>query len=327
MQARTRSPLESIAYTPEYMAAAKRFSEVQSLRTSIAIARQWVVIGLAFAAAIYTGNVFVYVLAFIVIASRQQALASLMHEASHRRLYKNPAVNNFVSNLFCALPIGLSVSRYGDEHSDHHRAPNTDLDPYWVTFQADPENWSWPKTRRGLISVFVKDFFGFNTMISGRQIASWTPFSNHFSTEKHPIPLPMMERIQLYILYPAAAIAITLVHGWFYFLVLWMLPMLSLTPVFVRIRAISEHSALKVASGTDATRHVDASLLERLCVCSFNINYHLVHHLFPYVTYYNLPKMHDLLMQNPDFKRLAHVSNTYLGKNGVLRSELIVVAA
>jgi fatty acid desaturase len=327
MQARTRSPLESIAYTPAYMAAAKRFSEVESWRTSLAIARQWAIIGTAFAAAIYTGNVFVYAAAFVVIASRQQALASLMHEASHRRLYKNPAVNHFVSNLFCALPIALSVSRYGDEHADHHKAPNTDADPYWVTFQANPTNWSWPKTKRGLLSVLVRDFFGLNTMISGREVASWTPFANHFSTEKHPIPLPMMERLQLYVLYPAVAVALTLTGGWFTFLVLWLLPMLTLTPVFVRIRAISEHSALKVANGTDATRHVDAHWLEYLCICSFNINYHLVHHLFPYVTYYNLPKMHDLLMQNPEFRKLAHVSHTYLGKNGVLRSELTVTAA
>jgi len=326
MLARQVSPIEKIAYTPEFMAAARRLSEFENARAAFAVARQWIIIAACFAAAIYTANPFVYAMAFVVIASRQQALAALMHEGSHRRLLSNAKVNDFVASLFCALPIGLSVSRYADEHVRHHRAPNTDEDPYWLIFKANPRAWKWPKTGRSAFTLLLRDLLGLNTLSNAREVANWTPWPNHFSTKKYPIPLPMMERIQLYLLYPAAAAVIVLTHSWFVFLVLWIGPTLSLTQFFVRVRAVSEHTALAVPSGTDATRHVDAHWLERLTICSFNINYHLVHHIFPYVTYYNLPEMHALLSQDAEYRRLGHVSHTYLGRNGVLRSELTQAA-
>src|SRR5258706_756794 len=323
MLARPVSPIEGIAYPPEFMAAAKRMSEVDSLRTTFAVARQWLIIAAAFAAAIYSGNPLVYAIAFVAIASRQQALAALMHEATHRRLFGNAELNDFVGNLFCALPIGLSLARYADEHLSHHRAPNTNEDPYWLIFQANPRAWNWPKSRRGAVGLLLRDVLGLNTLSSGREIAAWTPWSNHFSSRPHPVPLPLTERIQLYVRYTTAAVLITLTHAWAYFLLLWLLPALTLSPLFVRIPAISEHFALKAENGTEATRDVDAHWLERLTICSFNINYHLVHHIFPYVTYSNLPKMHALLSQNAEFRRLGALSRTYLGRNGVLRGELI----
>jgi len=315
--------LERVAYTPEFVNAAKRFGKIDGLRAGFAVARQWIVIALAAAIAIYSKNPWLYVAAFAVIATRQQALASLMHEGAHRRLFDSAAVNDFVANLFCALPIGLSTARYGAEHLQHHRAPNTDDDPYWRVFQKNPRAWSWPKSTAQGWTLLATDFFALNTISSGREIASWTPFVNHFGTKPQPVGLPMVERLQLYGLYPAVVVALYVTHGWLDFALLWLLPLVSLTPVLVRIRAIAEHSALEAQTGNEATRHIDASLFERLTVCPFNINYHLAHHLFPYVTYYNLPKMHALLIANAEFRSAAHVSKTYLGRHGVLRGELM----
>src|SRR5258706_3893528 len=105
MLARPVSPIEGIAYTPEFMAAAKRMSEVDSLRTTFAVARQWLVIAAAFAAAINSGNPLVYAIAFLAIASRLQALAAMMHSRAHPRPFGNAELNEFVRKRFFALPI------------------------------------------------------------------------------------------------------------------------------------------------------------------------------------------------------------------------------
>jgi fatty acid desaturase len=327
MHSGTVSKIEAVAYRPEFMEAARRLSKVNNVRAALGIATQWLVIGLAAFAAIWTGSVPVYVVAVIVIATRQQALASLMHEATHGRLNTSRFVNDLIANLFCAVPTGLVLSRYSDDHIYHHRAPNTNDDPYWVIFQANPKAWNWPKTRSAGWKLLISDAVGLNTWMSSREIANWLPWRNHFSTEKKPVPITTMERVTVYSVYAGMAVLLTLTHMWVPFAILWLFPFLTLTQIFIRIRAISEHSALDVTEGTEATRHIDAHWLERLTICPLNINYHLVHHIFPYVPYYNLPKMHALLMANPEFKRLAHVSKTYLGADGVIRGELMAPAA
>jgi fatty acid desaturase len=74
----------------------------------------------------------------------------------------------------------------------------------------------------------------------------------------------------------------------------------------------------------NTTRHVDATWLERLVLAPINVNYHLAHHLYPSVPFYNLPKLHKRLMAYEVFREHAHITNSYLGiKEGVL-SEVLV---
>jgi fatty acid desaturase len=90
------------------------------------------------------------------------------------------------------------------------------------------------------------------------------------------------------------------------------------------VRGIAEHFALPDETGTDATRHIDANWLERFAIAPLNINYHLAHHLFPGIPYYNLPEMTAILFANPEFAARAHRSRGYLSRNGVLRRELLL---
>jgi fatty acid desaturase len=55
------------------------------------------------------------------------------------------------------------------------------------------------------------------------------------------------------------------------------------------------------------------TILERLLLGTNNINYHLDHHLYPSVPFYNLPALHDSLLKTKDFRENAHITTTYLG--------------
>jgi fatty acid desaturase len=298
--------------------AVRELSQVNDLRFLGAVARQWLVITLAISVAVLSNHWAVYLLMMIVIATRQHALGILMHDGTHFRCLSNRTANDVVCNLFCALPIGILTSRYRYEHQLHHRFLNTDQDPYWMDFKLDSD-WHWPKTRKKALWIFIRDLLGLNGHRNWRVIYRWSPWSNHFSRRKTPPPLTPVERATIYGFFASVLIFLTLTNGWLEFLWLWLVPLSTITVALMRLRTIAEHLGLPNKDELDASRHIEGSLLERLSISPLNINYHIDHHLFPAVPYYNLPKLHELLLKNEHYRRHAHINQTYLGiKNGLI---------
>src|SRR5262245_29668125 len=122
--------VEEIARSPDILVHAARLTKINNGRAIWAITRQWVIIICFGSVAVLSDNVFLYVVAMCVIATRQHALAVLFHDASHFRLLSNRTANDLIANILCALPSGIVVARYRAEHLRHHRAPNTEFDPY-----------------------------------------------------------------------------------------------------------------------------------------------------------------------------------------------------
>ena len=66
-----------------------------------------------------------------------------------------------------------------------------------------------------------------------------------------------------------------------------------------------------------STRTVKTNFLECFLIAPHNVGYHIEHHLYPGVPYYNLPKLHELLMETSTFKENAHLTQGYL--SGMLK--------
>jgi len=312
-----------IARKPEFLEKAKHLSKINNWKAAWAIARQWVVIAACATAAIWSGHWLVYAVAIVVIATRQHALGVLLHDASHYRVFTNRQANEFVSNVACALPVAVIVSRYRAEHTLHHRHSNTEKDPYWLIFQSNPRDWRWPKRPLSALTVLVKDFFGLNSHVATREFSNWSPAKNHFGESGSPVPLSRGDRATAYLFVASLIVALWLTNGWVNFAILWILPFLTISQFLVRVRTIAEHHGLPEDSGTDATRHVDPSFWEALSIAPLNVNCHLVHHIFPSIPQYNLPEMTNILFADPEFAAVAHRSSGYLSRDGVIRGELL----
>ena len=105
--------------------------------------------------------------------------------------------------------------------------------------------------------------------------------------------------------------ALTYFHVWTVFLLLWVVPMMSWLKVALRLRTIGEHYGLEYDHMLRQTRTTYPNLLEKLLIAPKNIGYHLDHHLYPSVPFYNLPALHRALQAHDEFRTQAHLTHTY----------------
>lgn len=297
---------------------ARELSRVRDLRAAGDLALQWAVIAVAVLAAVRSGHPLAWVAGAAVIATRQHALATLMHEASHFHLFSRRAMNDAASDLLCALPLGMLTASYRVDHMAHHRHPNTSRDPYWRLGSGDAAAWSFPKRPLSALAVFAADVTGLNLPRNLRVIAPWTyPFA--IARGRTP-GLTAGEHVRA--LGFAAALGATLAAtgALLPYLLLWLLPALTLQMAIFRMRALAEHPYGPGSEEPEhATREVLPSLLERLVIAPLSIGHHVVHHRYPAIPYYNLSEMHRRLHEAGVLVPGANLFRGYLGlREGIL---------
>ncbi|MEL6357266.1 MAG: fatty acid desaturase family protein, partial [Bacteroidota bacterium] len=246
-----------------------------------------------------------YFLAVIIIGARMHALAILVHDATHYRFLKNRTWNDRLTNLLCMYPIFSSLAKYRVNHLNHHRHLNTEDDPDWVA-KLGKRAFTFPKSKQ----EFLLTVGSYLLLYQGVLDAYW--FLKRFniaSKAEKPAADDKWMRPSFYVLLAAI---LTLIGGWKIFLLFWVVPYFSTFFLLQYVRSVAEHFGdLAYENELNGTRTVKTNFLERFLIAPHNVGYHLDHHLYPAVPFYNLPKLHQLLMQQPEFKRQAHVTKGY----------------
>lgn len=249
-----------------------------------------------------------YVFCVIWIGGRQHALGVLMHEGSHYRIFRNKAVNDWVSDLFLAWPILITTASYRANHWEHHKHTNTERDPDCMRklFQMNRTDWEFPSTWGRLFFLFLKDLTAVSafTMI---KTVFFVSAKDADARKKSASPVPSWARLAFYSIVLGSAIAFGF---WKPLLLLWFVPYLTTFNLFLHIRSIAEHFATENENPLNMTRTTVAAWWEKLFFPK-NINYHIEHHLYPSVPFYRLPELHRLLMEQPLFEQQAHITRSY----------------
>ncbi len=227
-------------------------SRRRPLRAAFAIARQWAVLIAAGTGAVWWGHWYGYVLAIVVIATRQHALAVLMHDGAHRSLFTSRRVNDVVSDLLLAFPLFISTSLYRRHHLDHHRYLNTDRDP-------DLDTEALKHTSKDWARLFAGDVTGTNLL---KTVDSLDQFSLLPVLRGDRSVARAMGRgpLVLFLCYLAAlAATVVLTGGWLVYLLLWVVPSLTALSMILRLRAAAEHVGCDLDGGVGGTRTVLAA--------------------------------------------------------------------
>ncbi len=99
-------------------------------------------------------NPFTFLLAVMVIGTRQLGLAILMHDAAHGLLFANRRLNDWVATWLCASPVFTSLALCRPYHLTHHRFTQQAEDPD-LGLSAP-----FPITRQRLLRKVVRDLSG-----------------------------------------------------------------------------------------------------------------------------------------------------------------------
>ena len=250
------------------------------------VAHCWGVIGLAMLSGVIWPVTIP--LAVIVIGTRQLGLFVLMHDAAHAALHANRKVNDWVAIWLCSA----SIRQYRPYHLQHHRFVQQTEDPDLVLSAP------FPVTRASLTRKIVRDLTG-QTFVKQRfghiaqrirARAAGESVAALFVEELVKDRRFLVGNALGFLLFAAAG-------GWWVWLVMWLLPMMTWLPLVYRIRNIAEH-ALVAQNQTDPLRQArttHANTLERIVVAPYWVNYHCEHHLFTSVPCWNLPRAHAML--------------------------------
>lgn len=292
-----------IHFSKEILSEIRKLQEKNNWYNIFSLAYDWGLIALSIVMVKLFPSIWLYLLSIIIIGSRMRALDNLMHEASHGLLFKNRTLNRWIGSLFAAYPVFTSYSTYSKSHFMHHKYlwdPEKDPDTqrYALIGLDKPQEHPW----KFIFAHIIKPIF----LLHVPKYIYGTIHVNLFSKEES-----LLEKWSR-LLYWLIIITCSIVFGfWKDLLLFWFVPLLTTFQIFRYWAEMSEHAGLKNDNPLLASRNTFGNLVERFLIHPHHDNYHLVHHLFPYIPHYNLKKAHLILMKDLEYQKAHHCSGYF----------------
>jgi beta-carotene hydroxylase len=205
----------------------------------------------------------------------------LLHEVVHRavvmqggdRLYR-------ILGLAYAIPSGISASQFTRWHLDHHAGLGS--------YEEDPKrHWLSPKRNARWLKLlyFTPALFPIYFRAAKQETSSY---------EAELQRRIARERIATIVFQLGVLAAIAFLGGWWIAFKLYVVPVLFVFPVAFALNRVGQHYDIDPGDPAKWSTLVKGSLFWD-AVYLFS-NYHLEHHYFPGVPFYNLPRLQRLLM-------------------------------
>lgn len=99
-------------------------------------------------------------------------------------------------------------------------------------------------------------------------------------------------------------------QAWRYFALLWVLPLFTTFPLFMIMRQWVQHGNADRGRYTNSRVFLVNPFI-RYAVFPFGMDYHLPHHIYASVPHYKLHGLHDLLLQDPQYREKGIVVEGY----------------
>jgi fatty acid desaturase len=239
------------------------------------------------------------VVSFVLSIRTFNCWAQLVHTSDHGGLFRSPRFNRLAGNIG-AYCLGFTRTGHRLTHLNHHLYLNTVNDPDRI--------WGAPEqTARELGRMWLRDFLLVSAAARLLQYSQSDRRTFSAAPWKQLSPLFLLRgALQMWPVMVTQALILsyyTLVLGTGYYLLLYVLPIVTLYPAQIRLRSTVEHGfevGFQPKSPQDywVVRSTRGAWLERFVFSPFGIHYHFEHHLFPAIPHYNLRRVHKLLVKS-----------------------------
>lgn len=283
--------MSSERFNPKAVFTAEELAQVRArsdLTGFLCVFHAWVMIGIAIGVYAVWPNPLTFILAVLIIGSRQLGLAILMHDGAHHVLMRTPSLNEWVSQWLCAFPVFADTIPYRHYHLKHHRSTQQPDDPDLILSKP------FPITRASLRRKMLRDITG-QTGLKQRADQIRRGFAGANLRERWQT---FRKRLGRQTVVNLVLLGLMTAFGKpHYYLMFWILPLVTWQMAVTRLRNIAEHAV--VPDNNDVLRNARttyAGPVARMFLAPYWVNYHVDHHALMYVPCYNLPKLHALLL-------------------------------
>lgn len=310
-------------FTPQDPALTRQLMALATVNTAFGVAAcllDWVIIFAAATASwivfskygITFASVAAYSLAAFVIATRQQGLKNLIHEASHYNLSRNRRLNDLLCRV-ATYPVHpfLDLEEQRKVHVRSHHArflnPNDNVFRGYEDLKIDVL--PLPSKRKGL-AVLVQGLLRYWYW----QVAGAPRILKSISL---PIWFGIAGTIVAFWAFDPEAALLSLAV----LLLYWFIPLVFVLPPISFVVLIAEHLSTTGQTEFERSRN-KLGFFQRVLLHPHGDSYHMLHHLYPGIPHNRLGKAHRLLMTDPVYRNGNHCYGLLIGRCSVLQAVL-----
>jgi fatty acid desaturase len=218
----------------------------------------------------------------------------LLHEVVHRAVLTESKDGTYrFLGLLYAVPSGISASQFTKWHLDHHAGLGS--------YEEDPKrHYLSPKRNARWLKAlyFTPALFPIYFRAAARETKSYdAPLQRRIA----------VERLATIAFQLGVLAAIALIGGWFVAWKLYVIPVFFVFPIAFALNRLGQHYDIDPQDPAQWSTLMKGSWFWD-AVYLFS-NYHLEHHYFPGVPFYNLPRLQKLLV--PFYARRGMTAHQY----------------
>jgi fatty acid desaturase len=237
-----------------------------------------------------------YPFALLMIGSRQRALATLLHESAHGMLARNGFLNWMLGTFLSGYLIFQQMAAYKKSHCfNHHRyLGHPELDPDFKFYLAEGLYESIDRSSF-LLKYIVQPLFLLRVPVYLVYLIQHRLFAKDNDRRESLVLLS----------YWSAIVGFSIWLGfWDELILFWLVPYFTTFQVLGWFIELSEHYPLLGNSTIDLylSRNRFSPWYEAFFTSMHNENFHLAHHLFPKVPFWNQPKAHEVLINDYNYR-------------------------
>ena len=258
--------------------------------------RQAVLASAAFVAAWQVESLWVRIPAALVLGFWVFDGTVLLHEVVHKAVFDGDRPRAYrLLGLFYALPSGISPSQFTRWHLDHHQELGSNVDDPKRAHLSPKRNARWYKALYATPALFPIYF-----RAAAKETATYPPDLRR---------RVKLERLAAMALHLSVATAIGLLGGWPRLVWLYLVPVFVVFPPAFTLNRLGQHYDIVPEEPAKwSTRMKRSPFWEFVYLWS---NYHLEHHYFPAVPFYQLRRLNREL--TPFFEKEGMRERTYRG--------------